>query len=194
MALNTTTTTLEEEFVLYANETPEFEAVKRCIQCGTCAGSCPAVKWMDYSPRKVFGMLRSGLVEPILKSRTPWICASCYLCTARCPKNIKITDIMYALKRFAIKENIVPQDITGHILIKTFTSMVFKYGRNFEAEMMTTFLLKTNPFSAISLTGLALSLYMHQRMEILPHRIKAMNELSAIIKKAELISKNGKEE
>ena len=39
---------------------------------------------------------------PSRRSRTIWLCASCYACTTRCPAGIKITDIIYALKRLAM--------------------------------------------------------------------------------------------
>ena len=37
-------------------------------------------------------MIRAGYREDVMKSDTIWLCASCYLCAARCPKDIKITD------------------------------------------------------------------------------------------------------
>ena len=68
---------------------------------------------MDLTPRQLIGMFRAGAIEELLQSRTIWICASCYHCTLRCPAQIKITDLIYALKRIAIDEGICPSQPTG---------------------------------------------------------------------------------
>ena len=83
---------------------PGGDKIKACIQCGTCTGSCPVSYAMDISPRGVMALFRAGDIESILRSRTIWVCASCYVCTTRCPSGIKITDILYALKRIAIEK------------------------------------------------------------------------------------------
>ena len=82
--------------------TPGDSRLEMCIQCGSCGGSCPSGKDMDYSPRKIFAMLRAGIVDEVLEANTPWYCVSCYKCYVRCPQDIKITDIMYTLKTIAI--------------------------------------------------------------------------------------------
>jgi heterodisulfide reductase subunit D len=78
------------------------ERVIACYQCGTCSGSCPTAPAMDYNPRRILHMLRLGLGERVLKSRAIWLCTSCYSCTARCPREIKITDTMLGLRKLAV--------------------------------------------------------------------------------------------
>ena len=82
--------------------TPGDSRLEMCIQCGSCGGSCPSGKDMDHSPRKIFAMLRAGLVDEVLEANTAWYCVSCYKCYVRCPQEIKITDVMYTLKTIAI--------------------------------------------------------------------------------------------
>ena len=77
-----------------------------CYQCGTCSGSCPTAPAMDYNPRRILHMLRLGLGERVLRSQAIWLCTVCYSCTARCPREIKITDAMLGLRRLAIDEGI----------------------------------------------------------------------------------------
>jgi Fe-S oxidoreductase len=57
---------------------------------------------MDYNPRRILHMLRLGLGERALKSRAIWLCTSCYSCTARCPREIQITDTIIGLRRLAV--------------------------------------------------------------------------------------------
>ncbi len=78
------------------------ERVIACYQCGTCSGSCPTASAMDYNPRRILHMLRLGLGERVLRSRSIWLCTSCYSCTARCPREIKISDTMLNLRRLVV--------------------------------------------------------------------------------------------
>lgn len=78
------------------------ERVIACYQCGTCSGSCPTAAAMDYNPRRLFHMLRLGLGERVLRSRSIWLCTSCYSCTARCPREIEISDTILGLRRLVV--------------------------------------------------------------------------------------------
>ncbi len=82
------------------------ERVIACYQCGTCSGSCPTAAAMDYNPRSILHMLRLGLGERVLQSRSIWLCTSCYSCTARCPREIEIGDTMLALRRIAVNRGL----------------------------------------------------------------------------------------
>jgi heterodisulfide reductase subunit D len=82
------------------------ERVLACYQCATCSGSCPTARAMDYNPRRMLHMLRLGLGERVLNSRAIWLCTSCYSCTARCPREIKITDTIIGLRRLAVERGL----------------------------------------------------------------------------------------
>ena len=68
--------------------------LKKCIQCGTCSGTCPVVEFMDQTPRRLIGMINAGLKEDVIDCNTYWCCASCYHCTVRCPAGIDIAEAM----------------------------------------------------------------------------------------------------
>ncbi len=82
------------------------ERIIACYQCGTCSGSCPTASAMDYNPRRILHMLRLGLGERVLRSQAIWLCTSCYSCTARCPREIKISDTMLNLRRLAVDRDL----------------------------------------------------------------------------------------
>ena len=123
--------------------------VKNCIQCGTCSGSCPVSWAMEESPRQIFAMVRAGMKDRVLNSLTMWTCASCYQCAERCPQEIKITDIMYILKRMAIREN-RRRSRRARALSVAFVEIVNKYGRNRETELMARFMLTADPLGVFS--------------------------------------------
>jgi len=75
-----------------------------CVQCGTCSASCPTAYAMDYTPRRLWQMLRLGLGADVLASRTFWLCTVCKNCQVRCPRGIRITDMMVALKEYAHRQ------------------------------------------------------------------------------------------
>ena len=96
--------------------TPGDSRLEACIQCGTCGGSCPSAADMDHTPRLLFAMIRAGLRDEVLRSNTPWMCVSCYFCSVRCPQEIHIPDVMYAIKSIAAREGLAP-DQTGARLL-----------------------------------------------------------------------------
>jgi heterodisulfide reductase subunit D len=82
------------------------ERVIACYQCGTCSGSCPTAPAMDYNPRRILHMLRLGFDERVLRSQAIWLCTSCYSCTARCPREIKISDAILGLRSLAVDRGV----------------------------------------------------------------------------------------
>lgn len=163
---------------------PGGEKIKDCIQCGTCSGSCPTSYFMEYTPRKVFAMIRAGMRDEVLSCNTLWLCTSCYSCYVRCPQDIKITDIMYALKRIAIKDGKYPKGSDAQELSKMFTHIVNKYGRNHEMELIRRYFLKTKPFKLLQNIPIGLKLLTHGRLPLLPTKIRNISQLQKIIRKA----------
>jgi len=156
---------------------PMAEKIKRCIQCGTCSASCPTAYAMDYTPRWIVAALRTGQWEKVLRSNTPWLCASCYYCTVRCPSGIEFTDLMYALKRLAIERGVYPKGSPA--LYQAFTGTVDRYGRSAEVELMARYYLKTlNPLGLIKMAPMGLRMLLKGRLPLLPHRIEGRRELA----------------
>jgi quinone-modifying oxidoreductase, subunit QmoC len=163
---------------------PGGEKIKDCIQCGTCSGSCPVSWAMDETPRQIFAMIRAGMRSQILDSATIWTCASCYQCAARCPQEIKITDIMYMLKRMAIRENREQSKKSG-AFAKGFVDIVSKYGRNREFELLVRFTLATNPLGGIASAPLGLALFKTGRLPLGGKKVRNIESLRKIIAKAQ---------
>ncbi|MFC2173998.1 4Fe-4S dicluster domain-containing protein [Acidobacteriota bacterium] len=160
---------------------PGGERIRGCIQCGTCSGSCPVSYYMDTPPRKLFAMVRAGLRDEVLQSDSLWLCTSCYTCTLRCPKQIAITDIIYALKRLAMKEGKVRGAIKAAALANSFVDVVNRRGRNYEPELLVRYYLKTNPASMIKKAALGMKLFFRGRMPLSGERIQGIDEIRTII-------------
>lgn len=78
-------------------ETPEGRRVLSCIQCGMCAGTCPYGDVMEYPPRRIIALLRAGLVEKVFTSESLLNCVACYSCMAKCPRDIRLTEVLLPL-------------------------------------------------------------------------------------------------
>ncbi len=168
------------------NHTPGGDALRLCLQCGTCGGSCPSAEDMDHTPRHIFSMLQAGLTHEVLASNTPWFCVSCYYCTVRCPQHIPITEIMYTLKQIAVKEGMI-KITDAYDFSKTFVNLVEKYGRSFDFGLALRYHLTHNPMSKVSWGSLALKMYKKERMVTGPSRIKDIEGLEKILSKAKKI-------
>lgn len=178
---------MDMSFLEEVRAIPGGEKIVDCIQCGTCSGSCPTSYLMEDSPRNLFYKIRAGLRDEVLKSPDIWLCTSCYLCYVRCPKNIKVTDIMYALKRLSSKERFSLQ-WRGFHLAKSFMKVVNRDGRNNETELLLRFFLKTKPLSLIKNMAIGFKLWLRGRLPLLPNRIRDRKQFRAIIAKAESMS------
>lgn len=166
-----------------SNRTAGVSRLEMCIQCGTCGGSCPSAADMDHTPRMLFAMLRAGMRKDALMSNTPWICVSCYHCVVRCPQNVHIADVMYTLKGMAIEAKLY-RDSTAPDFSQTFVDMVEEYGRSFEFGLATRHYIKHFPLRLPSMMPMGLGMLTKQRMSMTPKRIKGMNQLKTILKKA----------
>lgn len=151
--------------------TPGGEKIFSCLQCGTCGSACPVSVYMDYTPRRLIGMVREGFKQEVLTSFAIWLCASCYECTVKCPAGIKVTEVMYALKRIAIREGIYPRRFPVPALAKEFIKMLKGTGRNNEFWLVLRVLLKTTPMKLLTSWPLGLRLWRRGRMCLTANRI-----------------------
>jgi quinone-modifying oxidoreductase, subunit QmoC len=160
---------------------PGGDKLYSCIQCGTCSGMCPLSTYMDYAPRRIIAMIREGFKGEVLTSYTSWLCASCYACTVECPKEIKITDIMYAVKRRAIKEGVYPRGFPIPTLARDFFSSVVKTGRVDDGRLGAKLYFKTNPLKILGMMGMGMKLFFKGRIGLTSESIKGKNELRTIL-------------
>jgi heterodisulfide reductase subunit C len=166
-----------------STRTAGVSRLEMCIQCGSCGGSCPSAGAMEHTPRSLFAMLRAGMREEALKSNTFWVCVSCYHCVVRCPQNVHIADVMYALKSMAIEAKLY-QDSTAPDFSQTFVGMVEEYGRSFELGLASRHYLKHFALRLPSMAPMGMGMLMRKRMSLTPKRIKNIRQLKAVLNRA----------
>ncbi len=74
------------------------ESVALCYQCGTCTGSCPSGKRTPYRIRNYIRRSLMGLKEDVMEDETIWECVTCYACQERCPRGVKIVDVVKIIR------------------------------------------------------------------------------------------------
>jgi len=176
---------LDKDFSKRIAKLAHGEQLYGCIQCGNCSSTCPLSPYMDYTPRKVIAMVKAGFREEVLSNRTVWLCASCYSCMVECPKGIKITDIMYALKREAILNKIYPKRFTIPAMARSFYDTVKHSGRSNETALLLRYYFRTNIFSALSYVGVGLKLLKKGRLVIFEKKMKGIHDFKKMLEVAE---------
>jgi heterodisulfide reductase subunit C2 len=171
---------LHRNFIEDVLAMPAGEKIKICQQCGTCTGSCPTSYLMDYGPREVIAAFRAGMIDHIVKSNTIWLCTSCYYCTVRCPAGIKITDLMYELKRLGMKYDLLPKSSKNPAMTRYFVDSVHKHGRNHEVELIGKFVTTKNPGLALKFAGVGMKLFTAGRLPLFAKNIRGRDELDKI--------------
>jgi heterodisulfide reductase subunit C len=110
--------TLDAGFKFLVMKEPGGQYITRCFACGTCTAGCPVREVDDrYNPRKIIRMALLGMKERVLSSDFIWLCSSCYTCQERCPQDVRITDLMTAMKNIAVREGYVPESYKAQVTL-----------------------------------------------------------------------------
>jgi quinone-modifying oxidoreductase subunit QmoC len=157
------------------------ERVRNCIQCGLCSASCPLSPYMDYTPRRLIHMAREGFKRDVLGSFTIWLCTSCYSCTVECPRRIRVTDVMYALKRRAIEDGVYPKRLPIPVLASQFGAMIRRKGRVTESWVIVRVFLKTAILRLLRMSKLGTRLFFSGRMGLWPESIRDRKQLQTLL-------------
>lgn len=174
------TFSLEISNLLYA---AHGDPLKTCIQCGTCSGSCPAVEFMNHTPRQLIAMINANQKDDVLASNTFWFCASCYNCTVRCPRDIDIAGAMYAVKRYSIWHKTYKEDLIGPTFSEAFVKTIIRSGRSYEPVLAPSYLFSFGPRELLQEAQTATNLMLKGRIPVLPPRIKRIDNFRRMISK-----------
>ncbi len=80
---------------------PQGETISRCWQCGTCtAGCCLHTDYglEEFNPRYFIYLAQLGYDEELRRyADTIWRCVSCNKCVERCPKGVKVEEVIHTI-------------------------------------------------------------------------------------------------
>jgi len=103
MRINISRKKIKDPFVTKVEEL-SGQNLLACYQCGKCSAGCPAVSEMDILPNQIIRYAQLGFKDELLRSKSIWICASCFTCNARCPKGINIAEVIEAIRQILLRK------------------------------------------------------------------------------------------
>ncbi len=103
MRINISRKKIKDPFVTKVEEL-SGQNLLACYQCGKCSAGCPAVSEMDILPNQIIRYAQLGLKDELMRSKSIWICASCFTCNARCPKGINIAEVIEAIRQILLRK------------------------------------------------------------------------------------------
>jgi quinone-modifying oxidoreductase subunit QmoC len=161
--------------------------LKRCMQCGVCAVSCPSRQEMDYTPRRLFSLIRAGRKEEVLDANTIWVCTSCCTCRVRCPRGIDILGLMHELQFYYLRSWFKVHSRAS--FQQAFWQELRERGRIGEAGVMLRCWLKEGGLTgavlkSLEMKGTGLRLLRRGRLRLIPPKIEGLTGLNKIIDKA----------
>lgn len=120
----------EENIIRKGNIDKEFsekikaaggDSLEYCFQCGTCTGSCPSGRRTPYRVRQIIRKANVGLKDEIISDPALWMCTTCYSCQERCPRKVKIVDVVKLARNEAAKAGFMApaHKAVGSFVIKT---------------------------------------------------------------------------
>jgi len=74
-----------------------------CYQCGKCSAGCPMAKHMNLPPNQMIRYAQLGLMDDLLASESIWMCVSCLTCNSRCPKGVRIAEVIEVLRQMHLR-------------------------------------------------------------------------------------------
>jgi heterodisulfide reductase subunit C len=97
------------------------DSLEYCFQCGTCTGSCPSGRRTPYRVRQLVRKTNIGLKDEVISDPTLWMCTTCYACQERCPRDIKIVDVVKLARNEAAKAGFMApaHKMTGKFVIES---------------------------------------------------------------------------
>ena len=161
------------------------QEVSSCFHCNKCSSGCPVTFAMDFLPNKVVRMVQMGMKDPVLRSSTIWLCASCQTCTTRCPNEVDIAALMDALREMAVGEGVEVAEENIPIFHEAFLAEVEKRGRVFEVGMLARFKLKTLKSGDLSEDAkLGWEMFKRGKLKLWPDKIRQRGQIREIFRKS----------
>lgn len=97
------------------------ETLALCFQCGTCTGACPSGRRTPYRIRQIVRKSVMGFKDEVISDDSLWMCTTCYECQERCPRGIKIVDIVKIARNYAAQAGYMApaHKAVGSFVLKT---------------------------------------------------------------------------
>lgn len=88
--------------------------LRSCYQCGSCAGICPwrKIDTRKFNPRTLIREAQLG-EEAMFAQEELWLCLMCKECTASCPQDVGIPQVMKGIRSLSCERGEVPREFSN---------------------------------------------------------------------------------
>ena len=76
-------------------------SVNACISCGTCAATCSAAQFTNFSLRKYILLVRRGEIREVSENIDK--CMLCGKCQMICPMGVNTRNVVYSIQKILNK-------------------------------------------------------------------------------------------
>ena len=90
---------LREEILRISGTNP-----RKCMKCGKCSGTCPSYEEMEFHPHQFVSMVENGNIEPLMRSKSLYMCLTCFACVERCPRQVEPAKLIEAVRLAVIRQ------------------------------------------------------------------------------------------
>jgi heterodisulfide reductase subunit C2 len=156
--------------------------IHQCYQCGKCSAGCPVAPDMDLLPHQLVRLAVLGNVEPILASKSIWLCLTCHTCGARCPNGIDVPTLLDPIRHQVLKQKVSTQETTVPAFHTTFMDSIRRFGRVSEVFLIGMYKLKTGTY--LNDMGLGWRMFRKGKIHLLPRFARRVGEVAQLFKAA----------
>ena len=134
-------TDLDVKVVDWVKAQPQGDTISRCWQCGTCtAGCCMHTDFglTEFNPRYFIYLAQIGYEEELRRyADTIWRCVSCNKCVERCPKGVKVEEVVHSIGTYLSLTGAAPESPADRF-DRAYTENLLRRGILDEAELFRT--------------------------------------------------------
>ncbi len=110
---------------------------RKCMKCGKCSATCPAYDEMEYHPHQFVSMVQKGRIAELMRSKSIYMCLSCFACLERCPRNVEPAKLIEAVRLAVIRQQgeshmtsgDVPARLNGDLPQQAIVTAMRKYNK-----------------------------------------------------------------
>lgn len=180
-------TDLDLKVLEWVQSQPQGETISRCWQCGTCtAGCCMHTDFglEEFNPRYFIYLAQIGYDEELRKYvDTIWRCVSCNKCVERCPKGVKVEEVVHTIGTY-LEVTGIAKESPADRFDRAYTENLLRRGVLDEAALFRTYeRLEGRKTPTRELLRLGLSMLLSGRLHTGPlaHRARGWGRMKPVL-------------
>jgi heterodisulfide reductase subunit C len=133
---------------------------------------------MDLLPHQMVRLAVLGDIEPIVASKSIWLCLTCHTCGARCPNGIDVPALLDPIRHEVFRQHRPTQESRVPAFHTTFLNNVRMFGRVQELVLIGMYKWKTKTF--FQDMELGMRMFRKGKIHLIPHRSGNVGEVKEV--------------